>query len=478
MSLRFSKVLDSSGDPFLETRSNNITSTNNSILKEKDMNIADGKDSAKSGELKIEKSELQIKRASKKNAFNRQISSNYIGSFPFFSSVHSSAHSAANKKDSELTDLTHLPLSTSSPIDLAYKCINAQIEKDNSVPTLYEILSMYMIDNYNFNPNQGKNPFSRFEKVNFFGIPEKLLDDNNDSLVTNMGMFQDIKRAWLSIDSKLYIWNYNASLTDQEFDVIDEFNGTILACSLVKPKPKVFVPSVNYLLIVATSKEMKILAIEYDATSKKLEISNTKMSVSVHGLIVNKIAFFEETRDIFFSGAGSKDSLWKLNYSNSNDWFSKSITKECLTNSSFTSLPNIPVLGWLNGESYNSNAESIIDLKIDQTRNIIYTLSSKSVIKSYKLHVKNGQTSLGQPIVKRVSNLLKELSTTAINIRSPLLRASLKIISIDPVSKHENSSLFLVAVASNGCRFYINGSTLYGDRITLTTNFVKFPLSI
>lgn len=475
MSLRFSKVLDSSGDPFLETRSNNITSTNNSILKEKDMNIADRKDSAKSSELKIEKSELQIKRASKKNAFNRQISSNYIGSFPFFSSVHSSAHSAANKKDSELTDLTHLPLSTSFPIDLAYKCINAQIEKDNSVPTLYEILSMYMIDNYNFNPNQGKNPFSRFEKVNFFGIPEKLLDDNNDSLVTNMGMFQDIKRAWLSIDSKLYIWNYNASLTDQEFDVIDEFNGTILACSLVKPKPKVFVPSVNYLLIVATSKEMKILAIEYDATSKKLEISNTKMSVSVHGLIVNKIAFFEETRDIFFSGAGSKDSLWKLNYSNSNDWFSKSITKECLTNSSFTSLPNIPVLGWLNGESYNSNAESIIDLKIDQTRNIIYTLSSKSVIKSYKLHVKNGQTSLGQPIVKRVSNLLKELSTTAINIRSPLLRASLKIISIDPVSKHENSSLFLVAVASNGCRFYINGSTLYGDRITLTTNFVKFP---
>ena len=476
MSSRFSKVLDSPDDFSLPIKTDKMLYNKSSVVTEKNKNVGGSVDSASGGDMKIERSELQVKRASKKNAFNRQMSSNYIGTFPFFNSVQSSSHVGPNKKDTELTDLNHLPLSTSSPIDLAYKCINAQIEKDNSVPTLYEILSMYMIDNYNFNPSQNKSSFSRFEKVNFYGIPEKLLDHNNDSLVTNMGIFPEIKRAWLSIDSKLYIWNYNASLTDQEFDVIDDFNGTILACSLAKPKPNVFVSSVNHLLIVATSKEIRLLALEYDPATKKLEISNTKMSVSVHGLIVNRIVFFEETRDILFSGAGSKDSLWKLNYSNSNEWFSKSVTKECLTNSSLaSSLPNIPVLSWLNGESYNSNAESIIDLKIDQTRNIIYTLSSKSIIKSYKIHVKNGQCSLGQPIIKRVSNLLKELSTTAINIRSPLLRSNLKIVNIHPVSKFENLNLFMVAVASNGCRFYINGSTLYGDRITLTTNFVKFP---
>ncbi|KAG0682507.1 hypothetical protein C6P42_002927 [Pichia californica] len=439
------------------------------------MSNADTASNINNQDIKISKSELQNKRASKTHSFTYQFNSNYISSFPFFNSIQS--NTTPKKIDQDLTDLNHLPLSTSSPIDLASKCINAQIERDNSTPTLYEILSIYMIDNYNFNPKQNSSPFTRFEKVDFFGIPEKLLDDNNDSLVTNMGIFPQIKRSWFSIDSKLYIWNYNASLTDQEFDVIDDFNGTILTCALVKPKPNVFVESVTNLLVVATSKEIKLLALEFNPASKKLEISDTKMAVSSHGLIVNKIAFFEETNDIFFCGAGSKDALWKLNYSNSTEWFSKSITKECLTNSSFSStLPNIPVLNWLNSEtSFNGNTESVIDLKIDQSRKIIYTLSSKSVIKCYKLQVKNGQTLVGQPIVKRISNLLKELSTTAINIGSPLLRSKLKIINVHPVSKSENPNLFLVAVASNGCRFFINGSTSYGDRITLTTNFVKFP---
>ena len=337
MSSRFSKVLDSPDDFSLPIKTDKMLYNKSSVVTEKNKNVGGSVDSASGGDMKIERSELQVKRASKKNVFNRQMSSNYIGTFPFFNSVQSSSHVGPNKKDTELTDLNHLPLSTSSPIDLAYKCINAQIEKDNSVPTLYEILSMYMIDNYNFNPSQNKSSFSRFEKVNFYGIPEKLLDHNNDSLVTNMGIFPEIKRAWLSIDSKLYIWNYNASLTDQEFDVIDDFNGTILACSLAKPKPNVFVSSVNHLLIVATSKEIRLLALEYDPATKKLEISNTKMSVSVHALIVNRIVFFEETRDILFSGSGSKDSIWKLIYSISNYWFSISVTKECLTNSSLAS---------------------------------------------------------------------------------------------------------------------------------------------
>lgn len=426
-------------------------------------------------DVNIVRSELQNKRAAKKTSFNSHIGNKYMGSFSFFGGLQTNPQTNPSKGEAEVTDLNHLPLSTTSPINLARQCVNAQIEKDNSIPTLYEILSVYMIDNYNFNPNKKSNPFNRFEKVNFFGIPENLLDSNIDSLVTNMGIIPEIKRAWLSADNKLYIWNYNASLTDQEFDVIDDFSGTILTCAIVKPKDDVFVPSVNHLLVVATSKEIKILALEFDTATNKLEISDTKMSVSVHGLIVNKIVFFEKTKDILFTGAGSGDAIWKLNYSNSNDWFSKSTTKELLTNLSLSSsLPNIPIFNWLN-DSVPSNSESIIDLKIDQTRNIIYTLSSKSIIKAYKFQLKDNQIKLGEPIVKSVNRLLKELSTTATNIRSPLLRSNLNLISIYPVTKKENENLFLVAIASNGCRFFINGSTLYGNRLTLTTNFVKFP---
>ncbi|TID28184.1 hypothetical protein CANINC_002617 [Pichia inconspicua] len=424
--------------------------------------------------IKIERSELQKKRAQHKNSFTHHLGSRYINTLPFFGG-RQTTQTDSNKKEAVVTDLVHLPLSTTSPINLARQCIDAQIEKDNSVPTLYEILSMYIVDNYNFNPNQKSNPFSRFEKINHFGIPNTLLGNNNDSLVTNMGILPEIQRAWMSVDSKLYIWNFNASLTDQEFDVIDDFDGTILTCALSKPKENVFVKSVTNLLIVATSKEMKILALEYDSKLNSVQISDTKLSLPVHGLIVNKIISFDSTNDILFTGAGSGDAIWRLNYSHSNDWFSKSVTKELLTDSFFGSaFQNIPLLNWFN-DSTSPRVESILDIKIDQTRNILYTLSSKSVIRSYKIQKKDTEISLGQPLIKKVTNLLKELSTTAANIRSPLLRNNLKLINIFPVSKNENPNLFLVVVASNGCRFFINGSTLYGDRLNLTTNFVKFP---
>lgn len=425
-------------------------------------------------DIKIERSELQKKRAQQKNSFTHHLGSAYINTLPFFGG-RQNAQTDPSKKEVSVTDLTHLPLSTTSPINLARQCINAQIEKDNSVPTLYEILSMYIVDNYNFNPNQRSSPFSRFEKINHFGIPDALLGNNNDFLVTNMGVLSEIQRAWLSVDSKLYIWNFNASLTDQEFDVIDDFDGTILTCALAKPKENVFVQSVTNLLVVATSKEMKILALEYDTKSNSVDISDTKLSISVHGLIVNKIISYELTNDILFTGAGSGDAIWKLNYSHSKDWFSKSVTKELLTDSFFSStFQNIPLLNWLN-DSTSSNVESVLDIKIDHTRDILYTLSSKSVIRSYKIQKKGKEIALGQPIIKRVTHLLKELSTTAANIRSPLLRNNLKLLNIFPISKNENPNLFLIVVASNGCRFFINGSTLYGDRLNLTTNFVKFP---
>ena len=467
MSLRFSKVLGLMDDPNMDSFS---------TLKHKnDLNSNNNNNNDQTNNIKIEHSELQSRRA-RKIAKNTGVRfPNFITSFSMFNNNHSSQMNSLNKDQNDSTDLSHLPLSTSSPISLASHCINTQINKDDSVPSLYETLSMFLIDNYNLNlSSKTIDPFKRFEKVNFFNIPQKLLDSNNESIVTGMGMFSEIERAWLSTDDKLYIWNYNASFIDQEFDIVSDFNGTILKCQLVKPKQKVFVESVNYLIVVATSKEIKLLTLEYSNDNKKLIISDPQLSVTSHGMIINNIVYHEKSRDIYFTGIGCGTSVWKLKYSESSDWYSKSISKECLTEFSLTAnLPSLPILNWLKNDTTNNNVEYIVDLKIDQSRHILYTLSSKSVIQAYRIN----NNKIGNPITKHISSLLKELSTTSpINIRSPLLKKSnLKLISIHPVSKNENKNLFLVVVASNGCRFYINGSTIYDDHLTLTTNFLKFP---
>jgi nuclear pore complex protein Nup155 len=430
---------------------------------------------AKRVDQKLTRSRLQDRRAAELSAKNNVASSSYISSFNFFNLVPNSTAVDPAKKHNDIINLNHLPLSTSSPINLASQCISAQVDKDETFPSLHEKATSSFIDNYNLNYGEKKNPFSRFERSAYYGIPQKLLDLNNESMVTNMGIFPEIGRAWLSADNRLYIWNYNASVTAQEFDVINDFEGTIITCALVKPKPNVFVESVNHLIVVATSKEMKLLALQYKPSTGDLEISDTHMSVSIHGLIVNNIVFFENTKDILFTGAGSGDAIWKLDYSNTKDWFSKSIKKEKLVESTIGSkLLNVPGLDWLNSDQPTSTLESIIDIKIDQSRHMLYTLSSKSVIRAYKINIHKNKLTITSSNRKTTLNIMKDISISHVNSKSPLLKSGWKIVNIFPVSRSESNSLYLIAVTSTGCRIYINGTNL-GNTLNLTARFVKFP---
>ncbi|QPG73141.1 hypothetical protein FOA43_000447 [Brettanomyces nanus] len=378
--------------------------------------------------------------------------------------------------------LTTPPLSSSSPLALASGCVTNAITKDNSMPPLYEALSKYAVDNYNYKPsNESLTPFSRFEKSNIFNIPDRIFQKYKSlDCITNIGIFTELQKSWLTVDDKLIIWNYKAGSSEQEFFTIDDFKSTILTVALVKPKPKVFVDSVNYLLLVSTSVNIHILAVQN--TKDHLDVSDTKMSVSTQGLLVNKFVTYDATREIFFTGAGDSEGIWRLNYSNDDEWFSRNCSKECLTKSSLSSvLPGVlrtfSGFGLIGGSSgKNSRMETIIELKIDQSRGILYTLSSKSIVQAFRLKSDKGKTSLGSRLTKRSFDLLKELSTTTINMQTPLLaRNKMKMINIFPISKQENNNFFLVVVTDTGCRIFLNGSTLYGDRLTLTASQVKFP---
>ncbi|VEU21043.1 DEKNAAC101957 [Brettanomyces naardenensis] len=436
---------------------------------------------------KIESNDLQRRRADKRTrGSGRQA---FMGSF--FSAR--AANSALSSTSSQLMKnhqpdetyngkLACPPLGSSSQLTLASGCVTNAIVKDNSTPTLYEVLSKYAVDNYNYKPNTSLGPFARFEKSNIYNIPDRIFQKYNSlDCVTNIGIFSELQKAWLTIDDKLIIWNYKAgssSSSEQEFYTIDDFKSTILTVALVKPKPKVFVDSVNYLLLVSTSINIHILAVQ--ATSDHLDVSDTKMSVPTQGLMVNRFATYNATGEIFFTGAGDSEGIWRLDYTNNDEWFSRNCSKECLTNSSLSSvLPSVlqKLPSFIAGATgKESKLETVVELKIDQSRGILYTLSSKSIIKTFRLRTDKGKTTLGSKLVKRPFDLLKELSTTTINMDTPLLaRNKMKVVNIFPVSKNENTNLFLVAVTDTGCRIFLNGSTLYGDRLTLTASQVKFP---
>lgn len=434
-------------------------------------------------EVKIESNDLEKRRADRITKVTPH--QQYVSSFVTKPTTNATNDSSQMMKTNGPTTtdgkFTQPSLSSLPPLTFASGCITNSINRDNGIPPLYEVLSKYAVDSYNYKPKAGLGSFSRFEKAGTYNIPDRIFQKYGSlNCITNMGIFTELQKAWLTIDDKLIIWNYlgGTSTSEREFYTIDDFKSTILTVALVKPRANVFVESVNYLLLVATSTNIHILAIQ--SSKGNLDISDTKMSVPTQGHIVNKFVTYDKTNEIFFTGAGDSEGIWRLNYSNEDEWFKCNCSKECLTQSSLSSvLPAYGVFQSINllGASKDSKVESIVELKIDQTRGVLYTLSSNSIIKGFRLKTdKSGKTRIGSKITKRSFDILKELSTTTCNMQSPLLvKNKFKIVSIFPVTKEENTNLFLVAVTNTGCRIYLNGSTLYGDRLTLTANQVKFP---
>ena len=54
-------------------------------------------------------------------------------------------------------------------------------------------------------------------------------------------------RAWITIDNRLYLWNYVSS---QECEIYEGVSEIILSVSLSAPKPGMFVDSIKYVLVL------------------------------------------------------------------------------------------------------------------------------------------------------------------------------------------------------------------------------------
>lgn len=57
-------------------------------------------------------------------------------------------------------------------------------------------------------------------------------------------------RAWITIDNKLYLWNY---LFPQECEIYEGVSEIILSVSLAAPKPGMFVDTIKYVLVLGES---------------------------------------------------------------------------------------------------------------------------------------------------------------------------------------------------------------------------------
>ena len=75
-----------------------------------------------------------------------------------------------------------------------------------------------------------------------------------------MGLFPEINRAWLVIDSNIYAWNYE---NGRDLAYFDGLNEVILSAGLVLPKSGVFKEHIQFLLCLTSAVEIVILGVSF-----------------------------------------------------------------------------------------------------------------------------------------------------------------------------------------------------------------------
>lgn len=306
--------------------------------------------------------------------------------------------------------------------------------------------------------------------VNKLPLPPEIIEHfSSIQSHSMMGLFSEINRAWLAVDSHLYIWDFEYRCD------ISYFNGlkkTIVGVGLVKPKPNIFRSNVKYLLVLSTIDEIVILGMlvpDQDSDSnnegqEEIQLVNKILySVSTDGITMPTIKG-SSTGRIFLGGADG--NLYEIEYQRDSSWFSKSCRKVNLTQSSLTYI--LPT--FLN--SLITREDAIVQICIDNSRHVLYTRSEIGVLSVFDL------CERGQSFRCLVSLSEDSIVEQAVNIHNTLEATFFKpIVSISVIEARESLLLGLVATCESGTRLYFNaGFTQKCQRpSTLTLIHVRLP---
>nr|CAD2172980.1 unnamed protein product [Meloidogyne enterolobii] len=283
-------------------------------------------------------------------------------------------------------------------------------------------------------------------------FPQELLDQFKHMRSNfSTGLLPSIMRAWMSIDSDLYLWNFD---NNRDLTYYDLINNTILRVDIAPPRPGFSVPSLHSILIVATTVDIVLLAIRFEDNSGNVlppntdDLRNALISMvgnsplyrlPLDGLIVTDICPTSDGR-IFFS---ADDSLYELEYFEKG-WFG--IGGTCKKTNHSKRLINylVPVL-----QIFYSK-ESVFQLVVDDSRHLLYLLMKSGCIQVFDLGF-DGRSiqKFGALYREQIEHLAKE----SCNVNPELFS---EIVNISPIPLSQSINVNLVATTSKGVRIYIS----------------------
>ncbi|KAF2714183.1 nucleoporin-domain-containing protein [Pleomassaria siparia CBS 279.74] len=329
-----------------------------------------------------------------------------------------------------------------TPVERAAKTIDEMLLKDERYPELQTYVNQGASGDYQESNNPAWTPFQRLRT---YEVPERIFEQvNHTQMTTSMGLFAEINHAWVAIDNQLYLWDYTHP--NPELVGYEEQANNIVTVKLVKPRAKVFVDNISYILVVATTADIFLIAVECQRGPEGVHtvtLYRTGLTVSIRGIHIKSVEGSDETGRIFFADGRDSEDVYELNYQQEDRWFSSRCSK---TNHVRKSI-GLPALSFYTTTKY----DYVEQMAVDDSRKLLYTLSSNGTIRIFYM-----KTSSTLDLV--ITKTLPALRTLCSHV-APQAASSMrgwKIIGIDPITANEADQLSLVATTNNGCRVYLS----------------------
>ncbi|CAG2238962.1 NUP155 [Mytilus edulis] len=251
-----------------------------------------------------------------------------------------------------------------------------------------------------------------------------------------MGLFPDISRAWLTIDSDIFVWKYEDGLKYCSTKIVVE-----------RPFDGIFQPHIQYLLCLATPVDIVLLGVTF---RRPFDGSSSSGGGDMH--LLPEYLFSIPTDNTFIMNIIGTDN-GRIFMAGKDGLFIFQIPS--FLNFSF------------------SEDDPLVQLCIDKSRNILYARTEKGTIQVFDL----GQD--GKSIGKVTSVPLATIVHNASHVARTIERSNFKpIVHISAITQSESSNIHLVAVTKTGVRLYFTTNPFGSNKgrpSMLTLVHVRLP---
>ncbi|CAE6471332.1 unnamed protein product [Rhizoctonia solani] len=339
--------------------------------------------------------------------------------------------------------------------------VDAHLAKHVSrIPPLDETINASASTDYTLVPNEAWEQFDLRKAASLpDGLFEHIESAHNHSA---MGLLPEISFAWIVLGNMLLLWDY--ANPSAELVRYDQQSNLITHVGLVKPKPGIFVDTIQHLLVLCTPLAVQIIGVEITPTEMKLY--ETDILISTDGVEMTSVVSSKLGR-IFMLGV-QDGCLYELTYQAAESWFTK---KSALVNHSTSGYASfIPSITSLIVPKLD---QRLLVLVSDPDRKCLYALTDRNHIIMYYL----GQPEDSLRVVVDAKDLRGAAQSLCPSVA--LNSASFRICSLIILPPSEASFAVLIAITTGGARLYFShqrrGYGSYGAPSTLALIHVRPP---